>query len=114
MSLTRKINLRAFLIYLGITLFSLLFTFIYYQNSYGMTDNHLTYLFVPSATISLLYLFAFIFKYNTENLARYAFNMSFPFLYIYMMLMGIYTIAKTSSSWISLYVIIAIGGFVTS
>ena len=62
MLLTRKINLRYFFIYLGVTVFSVLFTIIYYMNSYGMTDNHLTYLFVPPLITALIFLLFFIFK----------------------------------------------------
>lgn len=106
MLLTRKINLRYFFIYLGVTAFSVLFTIIYYMNSYGMTDNHLTYLFVPSLITALIFLLFFIFKYSLCDEARYIWNMAFPFIYVYIMLNGIYTIAKTSSDWLFIFVIL--------
>ncbi len=110
MLLTRKINLRQFIIYLSLTAFSLLFTMVYYMNSYGMTDAHLDYLFLAPSIISLIYLLFFIFKYEQTSTSRYILNMSFPFLYIYMMLSGIYTIAKTSSTWLFVFLVVAIIG----
>jgi len=114
MSLTRKGNLKQVFIYLGVTAFSLLFTSIYYLNSYGMTDNHLTFLFVLPLVNVLVFLFLFLFKYSPSHLANCIWNMSFPFIYVYMMLSGIYTIAKTSSNWLFIFIVLFVLGILTS
>ncbi len=111
---TRKINLRQFLIYLGVTAFSVLFTVVYYMNSYGMTDNHLTYLFVAPLLTSLMFLLMLIFNYSLNVFTRYTINMTFPFVYLYMMLSGIYTIAKATSTWLYVFLIAFIIGLVVA
>jgi len=75
------------------------------MNSYGMTDNHLTYLFVAPLTYMIVFFVLFVAKYSLSEIARYVLNMSFPFIYLYMMLSGIYTIAKTTSSWLFVFLI---------
>ena len=97
--------------YIGGTLFSGLVTILYYVFDHGLRDPHMTFLFlVPLLPALFWYILAWV-KYLPCPAARYAFNLSSPFLWFYFLLMGIYTMAKTVSDWLFVYLIIGITGY---
>ena len=101
-------NLRYFVIYLSVTLFSLLVCAIYYIFSHGETDLHMTLLFLPSSVVSLLFLFLTLWGFKFNRVTYYLLNSAFSFFWFYMLLMGVYNIAFVESKWIIVFVFVSI------
>ena len=95
----RNKNFRYIVIYLSITLFSLIACAIYYYFSHGETDGHMTYLYVPSLGMSVIFLALFLFKIQLNHRTYYLINSAFTFLWFYMFIMGIYLIAYVENKW---------------
>ena len=108
---TNKV-LRLLVIYLGVTLFSILFTCVYYMNSHGLRDIHMTLLFLPTTLAMLVLVGYLLLKKEMNTYALYAFNMAFPAFWVYLALTGIYTMAKTSSDWTIVFLILGVVLFV--
>ncbi len=104
---TNKV-LRLLVIYLGVTLFSILFTCVYYMNSHGLRDIHMTLLFLPTSVAMLVLVGYLLLKKEMNTYALYAFNMAFPAFWVYLALTGIYTMAKTSSNWTIVFLILGV------
>ena len=104
---TNKV-LRLLVIYLGVTLFSILFTCVYYMNSHGLRDIHMTLLFLPTTLAMLVLVGYLLLKKEMNTYALYAFNMAFPAFWVYLALTGIYTMAKTSSDWTIVFLILGV------
>lgn len=104
---TNKV-LRLLAIYLGVTLFSILFTCVYYMNSHGLRDIHMTLLFLPTTVAMLVLVGYLLLKKEMNTYALYAFNMAFPAFWVYLALTGIYTMAKTSSDWTIVFLILGV------
>ena len=104
---TNKV-LRLLVIYLGVTLFSILFTCVYYMNSHGLRDIHITLLFLPTTLAMLVLVGYLLLKKEMNTYALYAFNMAFPAFWVYLALTGIYTMAKTSSDWTIVFLILGV------
>ncbi len=104
---TNKV-LRLLTIYLGVTLFSILFTCVYYMNSHGLRDIHMTLLFLPTTLAMLILVGYLLLKKQMNTYALYAFNMAFPAFWVYLALTGIYTMAKTSSDWTIVFLILGV------
>lgn len=100
--------LRLLVIYLGVTLFSILFTCVYYMNSHGLRDIHMTLLFLPTTLAMLVLVGYLLLKKEMNTYALYAFNMAFPAFWVYLALTGIYTMAKTSSDWTIVFLILGV------
>ena len=92
-------NFRYFIIYISVTLFSMLVCAIYYLFSHGETDYHMTFLFVPGACVTAFFLIIFFLKFKMHDLTYYLLNSAFVFLWVYMLLMGVYNIAYVQSDW---------------
>ena len=93
------------------TLFSVLVTSLYYTFDHGLRDIHMTLLFLIPLIPGIVWLILSLVHYLPSAAARYAFNIASPLLWIYFLLMGIYTMAKTTSDWLILYLILAIIGY---
>ena len=104
---TNKV-LRLLVVYLGVTLFSILFTCVYYMNSHGLRDIHMTLLFLPTTLAMLVLVGYLLLKKEMNTYALYAFNMAFPAFWVYLALTGIYTMAKTSSDWTIVFLILGV------
>lgn len=104
---TNKV-LRLLVIYLGVTLFSILFTCVYYMNSHGLRDIHMTLLFLPTTLAMLVLVGYLLLKKEMNTYALYAFNMALPAFWVYLALTGIYTMAKTSSDWTIVFLILGV------
>lgn len=105
-SIRKNKMLRTTLVFFGITLFSGLVTFLYYRFDYGMRDIHMTLLFLPGAIATLLFFLLTLLRFSFRGWSLYLFAMGFPFIWFYLLLMGIYSIAKTSSEWLFVYLVI--------
>ena len=101
-------NLRYFIIYLSITILSLLTCSIYYIFSHGEQDLHMTLLFVPGLTMSIFFFILYLCKFELHHVTYYLLNSAFSFLFTYMLLMGIYLIAYVESSWIFVFIICSV------
>ena len=98
---------KAMIGYGAVTLFSGLVTFFYYMFDHGLRDNHMTFLFVPGlAMLALLFLIAML-KLTIEPNAFLVANFAFALLWVYQLLMGIYTMAKTSSPWLWVFLLLS-------
>src|SRR5574344_2699494 len=101
-------------IYIGILLFSILFTSVYYLNSHGLRDLHMTLLFLPSlVSIFFLLIFAYFAK-TPKGIVIYSFNIGFGLLWCYLCLTGIYNMAKSNSNWLWLFLLFSIFSFILS
>ena len=105
-------NFRYFIIYISVTIFSLLTCAIYYIFSHGETDLHITLLFLPSTIVSLLFLILFFVKLNFNERTYYLFNSGFVFLWFYTLLMGVYNIAYVENKWVFVFLICSGIGFI--
>lgn len=108
LSLMKNKNFRYVLIYLSITVLSLLTCSIYYIFSHGEQDSHMTFLFLPSAIITIIFLLFLLIKYEMNKYTYYFLNSAFSFLWVYMLLSGIYLIAKVESLWRPWFLLISI------
>jgi len=106
-SLMKNKNFRYIIIYLGVTLLSLLTCAIYYIFSHGEKDIHMTLLFLPGAISMNLFITLFTGNSTLNNLFYYLFNSAFIFFWAYMCLKGIYEIAYMESRWLYWFYIIA-------
>ena len=98
-------NLRYFIIYISVTIFSLLVCAIYYIFSHNETDLHMTLLFLPSAIVSFAFLGLSFTKFTFQNRTYYLFNSGFSFLWFYMLLMGVYNIAYVENKWVFVFLV---------
>ncbi len=103
----RKYSFLVAAIYLGIASFSGIYTVIYYQFSHEIKDIHLTLLFLPGVLSALLFLFLGIGKAALKEMSELLFHFGFASVWAYLLLQGIYTIAKTESSWLFVFLILA-------
>ncbi len=89
-------------------MFSLLVMGIYYVFSHGLRDIHMTLLFLPGVSAALFFLFLSLCKIKVGASARYAFHFGYAGVWVYLLLKGIYTMAKTGSDWLYVFWIYAI------
>jgi len=95
------------IIYGGVLLFSLLFTGVYYLNSHGLQDWHMTFLFVPSLIAIVVFILLFAFKKSLGGWSVSFFNIGFGWLWCYLCLSGIYAMAKVVNEWLWVFILFA-------
>jgi uncharacterized membrane protein len=78
------------------------------MNSHGLRDIHMTLLFLPTTLAMLVLVGYLLLKKEMNTYALYAFNMAFPAFWVYLALTGIYTMAKTSSDWTIVFLILGV------
>jgi hypothetical protein len=104
----RKIALRQTLIWLGVTLFSVVFRIVYYAESHGVTSPYMSYVFVPAVLLALLYVLNLVLGGNLGIWVRFSLNAGTGTLIVYLALRGVYAIAQASSSWSDLFLYMAL------
>ena len=100
--------------YFFASVFSGIVTIFYYIFDHGLRDIHMTLLFLPPLLASLWFLFTAWRKFELYEPAVNVFHGAFLFLWAYFLLGAIYTMAKTSSDWLFVYLIIFAVGFIVS
>ena len=100
--------------YFFASVFSGIVTMFYYIFDHGLRDIHMTLLFLPPLLASLLFLFNAWRKIELYEPAVNVFHAGFLFFWTYFLLGAIYTMAKTSSDWLFVFLIIAGVGIITS
>ena len=100
--------------YLGGTLFSIVATVLYYTFDHGLRDIHMTFLFLPNLLATIIWYVLSLLGYRPCAASRYAFYMASPFHWVYLFLKGVYTMAKTESEWLFVFLIVAAALFVAS
>lgn len=99
-------NLQYVFIYGGVTLLSMVFTTVYYTFSHGLRDYHLSILSLPPAIVMTIFLVLLLMRHQVNFNTLWALNTGFCFIWLYYLLNGIYAIAKTSSNWLWIYLVI--------
>lgn len=94
--------------YLGATAFSILFSCVYYMQSNGLRDTRMTLLFLPCLIVTLIFLLLALTKISIGYIASVCFNFGFAFLWLFLCLGAIYTMAKTANSWLILFLILSL------
>ena len=103
----RSITWRCFLVYVGVTFFSVLVTVLYYAFDHGLRDGHMTLLFLPPLIMAILQLVLAGSLLPVDRKAMYSINIAFAFFWFYMLLSGIYTMAKVVSDWLWVYLLLS-------
>ena len=102
----RNRPMRYAVAYLLASVFSGIVTMFYYIFDHGLRDIHMTLLFLPPLLAALLFLFYAWRKIELYEPAANVFHGAFLFLWSYFLLGSIYRMAKTSSDWLFVYLII--------
>jgi hypothetical protein len=100
------------MIWLGVTLFSVVFRVVYYAKSHGVTSPYMSYVFVPAVLLTLLYGLNLVLGGNLGIWVRFSLNAGTGTLLVYLALRGVYAIAQASSSWSDLFLDVALGLYV--
>ena len=98
---------RVMIAYLIVTGFSGLVTVMYYIFDHGLRDEHMTFLFVPSLVMAIIFFFLAWKRIAINKNALVIMHFSFALLWFYQLLMGIYTMAKTASAWLWVFLLLS-------
>lgn len=104
----RNKNTRYIIIYLFGTLLSVILRVIYYRHSHGVTDGHISYIYLTCLGAATMFMVLRLLKIEYHYLTYYLFNSSFVFFYTYTLLKGIYNIAYVESKWVIAFLIVSI------
>lgn len=98
---------KAMIGYAAVSVFSGVVTFFYYMFDHGLRDNHMTFLFVPGLVMVTLFFVLAMTGVIVDGKAMIVTHFAFALLWFYLLLSGIYTMAKTGSSWLWVYLLLS-------
>jgi hypothetical protein len=107
-SLIHKRSLIQGFIFLGVSAFSVLFTFVYYRYSHEVYSDYISYLFIIPLCLSAFYLVLFFFHKEAGIVGTTFLDTGAPTLMIYSALQGVYEIAETYNEWSVLFLVVGI------